>query len=61
MFVKIILNEVNYISLCHQEEADTFIFLHLKHGSSVSQKNVSTRIVDYDSVLVIDVALYDKK
>ena len=54
------LNEVKYISLCHQEETDTFIFLHVKHGSSDSQKNVSIRIVDYDSVLVIDVALFHK-
>ena len=61
-FIKITLNEINYISPCNEEEADIFIFLHIKHGSSVSQnKNVSIRIVDYDSVLVIDVALFYKK
>ena len=30
VFIKIILNEINYISFCNQEEADTFIFLHIK-------------------------------
>ena len=33
----------------------------IKHGSSVSQKNVLIPIVDCDSVLVIDVALFHKK
>ena len=57
VFIKTIMNEVNYLSPCHQEEADTYIVIHVMQARSASHTNASNRIVDSDSVLVIDVAL----
>ena len=51
---------INTDTLCptNQEEADTRIFLHLKHISQAGHRKVMIRTVDTD-IVVIAIALYD--